>query len=218
MMTVCVRAGIKFVPTCLRARTHTHTLDAPVCSKSQTFECESAAKNRNVRAAALVRAPNCQELMLAGRVGAGTQPAAAAERAPCPAPCSALPAAVMPWLSPADVCVLCAFVTGQKKTQNKTQRFKFVSVYFCFFVYPRVNEKQYHSNSTFGNVAASQKMSEVLRSASPPRTATSSACSFGNFYPISKQMKTRKVIAVSRCHICMYVCMYVYVFLYADGM
>jgi hypothetical protein len=28
-------------------------------------------------AAALVRAPNCQELMLAGRVGAGTQPAAA---------------------------------------------------------------------------------------------------------------------------------------------
>jgi hypothetical protein len=184
MMTVCVRAGIKFVPTCLRARTHTHTLDAPVCSKSQTFECESAAKNRNVRAAALVRAPNCQELMLAGRVGAGTQPAAAAERAPCPAPCSALPAAVMPWLSPADVCVLCAFVTGQKKTQNKTQRFKFVSVYFCFFVYPRVNEKQYHSNSTFGNVAASQKMSEVLRSASPPRTATSSACSFGKFYPI----------------------------------
>ena len=129
-------------------------------------------------------APNCQELMLAGRVGAGTQPAAAAERAPCPAPCSALPAAVMPWLSPADVCVLCAFVTGQKKTQNKTQRFKFVSVYFCFFVYPRVNEKQYHSNSTFGNVAASQKMSEVLRSASPPRTATSSACSFGKFYPI----------------------------------
>jgi hypothetical protein len=184
MMTVCVRAGIKFVPTCLRARTHTHTLDAPVCSKSQTFECESAAKNRNVRAAALVRAPNCQELMLAGRVGAGTQPAAAAERAPCPAPCSALPAAVMPWLSPADVCVLCAFVTGQKKTQNKTQRFKFVSVYFCFFVYPRVNEKQYHSNSTFGNVAASQKMSEVLRSASPPRTATSSACSFRKFYPI----------------------------------
>ena len=30
---------------------------------------------------ALFRAPNCQELMLAGRVGAGTQPAAAAERA-----------------------------------------------------------------------------------------------------------------------------------------
>ena len=57
-----------------RARTHTHTLDAPVCSKSRTFECESAPKNR---AAALVRAPNCQELMLAGRVGAGTQPAAA---------------------------------------------------------------------------------------------------------------------------------------------
>ena len=56
---------------------HTHTLDAPVCSKSRTFECESAAKNRHVRAAALVRAPNCQELMLAGRVGAGTQPAAA---------------------------------------------------------------------------------------------------------------------------------------------
>ena len=140
MMTVCVRAGIKFVPTCLRARAHTHTLDAPVCSKSQTFECESAAKNRNVRAAALVRAPNCQELMLAGRVGAGTQPAAAAERAPCPAPCSALPAAVMPWLSPADVCVLCAFVTGQKKTQNKTQRFKFVSIYFCFFGDPRVNK------------------------------------------------------------------------------
>ena len=75
MMTVCVRAGIKFVPTCLRARAHTHTLDAPVCSKS--LECESAAKNQHVWAAALVRAPNCQELMLAGRVGAGTQPAAA---------------------------------------------------------------------------------------------------------------------------------------------
>jgi hypothetical protein len=117
-------------------------------------------------AAALVRAPNCQELMLAGRVGAGTQPAAALG--------SPLPI----------VCVLCVFVTGQKKTQKKTQRFKFVSIYFCFFGPPRVNKKYYHSNSTFGNVAASQKMSEVLRSASPPRTATSSACSFKKIYPI----------------------------------
>ena len=56
-------------------------------------------------AAALVRAPNCQELMLAGRVGAGTQPAAAAERAPCPAPCSALPSCV---------CSLCVY-NGSKE-------------------------------------------------------------------------------------------------------
>ena len=116
----------------------------------------------------------------------GCRHAASRSRRACTLPCPLLcPAAVMPWLSPADgcVCSLCVY-NGSKENATKTQRFKFVSVYFCFFVYPRVNEKQYHSNSTFGNVAASQKMSEVLRSASPPRTATSSACSFRKFYPI----------------------------------
>jgi hypothetical protein len=121
----------------------------------------------------------------------GCRHAASRSRRACTLPCPLLcPAAVMPWPSampwpspapPADmVCVLCVFGTGKKKTQ----RFKFVSIYFCFFGDPRVNKKYYHSNSTFGNVAASQKMSKVPRSASPPRTATSSACSFRNFYPI----------------------------------
>ena len=175
MMTVCVRAGIKFVPTCLRARAHTHTLDAPVCSnspmmrelfRSSKIETSSSplVKNRHVRGA---RRP-------AELPGVDARRARGCRHA----------ASRSPRLSPADVCVLCVFVTGQKKTQNKTQRFKFVSIYFCFFRPPRVNKKYYHSNSTFGNVAASQKMSEVLRSASPPRTATSSACSFRKFYPI----------------------------------
>ena len=135
----------------------------------------------------------------------GCRHAASRSRRACTLPCPLLCPAPLPC---ADSGVLCEFVTGQKKTQ----RFKFVSIYFCFFGPPRVNKKYYHSNSTFGNVAASQKMSEVLRSASPPRTATSSACSFRKFYPISKQMKTRKVIAVSRRHICMYMYMHIYVF------
>ena len=145
---------------------HTHTLDAPVCSKSPTFECESAPKNRLVRCRCA--RPRAELPGVDARRARGCRHAASRS----------------PRLSPADVCVLCVFVTGQKKTQKKTQRFKFVSIYFCFFGPPRVNKKYYHSNSTFGNVAASQKMSEVLRSASPPRTATSSACSFRKFYPI----------------------------------
>ena len=120
----------------------------------------------------------------------GCRHAASRSRRACTLPCPLLcPAAVMPWPSampwpspapPADsVCSVCV-----RNGKKKTQRFKFVSIYFCFFGPPRVNQKYYHSNSTFGNVAASQKMSEVLRSASPPRTATSSACSFRKFYPI----------------------------------
>ena len=83
----------------------THTLDAPVCSKSELLNASLLPKIDLSAAAALVRAPNCQELMLAGRVGAGTQPAAAAERAPCPAPCSALPNCV---------CSLCVY-NGSKE-------------------------------------------------------------------------------------------------------
>jgi hypothetical protein len=156
--------------TCISDRAHTHTLDAPVCSKLRTFECESAPKNRLVRCRCA--RPRAELPGVDARRARGCRHAASRSRRACTLPC--------PLLCPADiVCSLCVY-NGSKKTQ----RFKFVSVYFCFFVYPRVNKKLYHSNSTFGNVAASKKMSEVPRSASPPRTATSSACSFRKFYPI----------------------------------
>ena len=145
---------------------HTHTLDAPVCSKLRTFECESVPKNRLVRCRCA--RPRAELPGVDARRARGCRHAAS--RSPRLSPCRC-------------VCSLCVR-NGQKKTQNKTQRFKFVSIYFCFFGPPRVNKKYYHSNSTFGNVAASQKMSKVLRSPSPPRTATSSACSFRKFYPI----------------------------------
>ena len=125
---------------------HTHTLDAPVCSKSRTFECESAPKNRLVRCRCA--RPRAELPGVDARRARGCRHAASRSRRACTLPC--------PLLCPADiVCSLCVY-NGSKKTQ----RFKFVSVYFCFFVYPRVNKNLYHSNSTFGNVAASQKMSE----------------------------------------------------------
>ena len=60
----------------LIARTHTHWTHLSVAS-CELLNASLLPKIDLSAAAALVRAPNCQELMLAGRVGAGTQPAAA---------------------------------------------------------------------------------------------------------------------------------------------
>ena len=112
-------AYLMMAHACLIA--HTHTLDAPVCSKLRTFECESVPKNRLVRCRCA--RPRAELPGVDARRARGCRHAASRSRRACTLPC-------------ADSGVLCEFVTGQKKTQ----RFKFVSIYFCFFGDPRVNK------------------------------------------------------------------------------
>jgi hypothetical protein len=80
---------------------HTHTLDAPVCSKSRTFECESAPKNRLVRCRCA--RPRAELPGVDARRARGCRHAASRS----------------PRLSPADVCVLCVFVTVKRKRKLK---------------------------------------------------------------------------------------------------
>ena len=123
------------------ARAHTHTLDAPVCSKSPMMRellrsskidtsSSPLVKNRHVRGA---RRP--AELPgVDARRARGCRHAASRSRRACTLSC--------PLLCPACRCDavgvgrMCSFFF-----QSKTQRFKCSWHLFLFFGHPRVNKK-----------------------------------------------------------------------------
>ena len=100
---------------------HTHTLDAPVCSKLRTFECESAPKNRLVRCRCA--RPRAELPGVDARRARGCRHAASRSRRACTLPCPLLcPACRCDAVALPCRCVCSLCVRNGHKRKRKIKR------------------------------------------------------------------------------------------------